>query len=225
MSDKISRKALLKQDDQFIEAGLDIGEWLEAHWRQVAKVGGAVLGIVVLLAAWTGWRGLEVRKAKGYLAEGLAKFAPDTGDSKPAEALPLFERAAAAAGGNAVGQVATFYRGKSLLDLGRAGEAIPLLEEVASKADDRGLADSARAVLAQAHEKAGNLDKAAVVLEELSRAKDALFPADEALLRLGKVRRLQGREADAKQAWQEIVTRFPQADAAGEARTLLSGAP
>ena len=227
MADRVSRKDLVKQEDQFMETAFDIGEWLEKHWKSVAVSLGAILVLVAAFGIWQAWSSSRLSEARDLLARGIAAYAPSeehTGAaSNPSAALPLFEKAAAIAGSRPIGQAAVVYRARVLLDLSRPADAAAALEPIVATPTDPALGAGAKALLARAYEKAGQQDKAATILQDLASAKDAIFPADEALLRLGKLRAAQGRAEDGKKAWQEILTRYPQGAAAAEARTLLSG--
>jgi predicted negative regulator of RcsB-dependent stress response len=224
MAQKITRKDL--KHDEFVEAGMDAGEWIEGHWRQVAGGAAAVLAVVLLFVGW-GWRNETLQARAGRLAaEGFALLAPPQSAAAsipdPAAAASKFEEAAAAAGGSPLGDVARTYRAVALFRAGRAAEAVPLLEGVAGSVDDPVLGGTARALLADALEASGNADRAAEVLRQLADAVEPAYPADMALLRLGEVRARQGRVEEARRIWQEVLSRHPESPASGQARLLLA---
>src|SRR5262245_46095293 len=132
---KITKKAM--QQDEFIEGVFDFGEWLEVHWRRVAIGLAAIVAAVLLGMAWNGIRQRSSEEANGLLASGLDAFAPEAGADgqfpapRYAEALPLFEQAAARGGSRDVGDVARLFRARTLLALKRGPEALPLLEGLA----------------------------------------------------------------------------------------------
>lgn len=223
MAQKITRKDL--KHDEFVEAGLDAGEWLEEHWRTVAAGAGAVLAVVLLFVVWNWWSENRQARAGRLAAEGFALLEPPRSGTvpaaDPAAAAAKFEEAATMAGGSPLGDVARTYRGVALLRAGRAAEAVPLLETVAGSVEDPVLGGTARALLADALEASGNSDRAAEVLRELADAADPVYPADLALLRLGEVRARQGRDDEARQAWEGVLSRFPESAASAQARERL----
>lgn len=224
MAQKITRKEL--KHDEFVEAGLDAGEWLEEHWRTVAAGAGAVLGVVLLFVGWNWWSENRQERAGRLAAAGFALLEPTqsgTGPAvDPAAAAAKFEEAATMAGGSPLGDVARTYRAVALLRAGRAAEAVPLLEAVSGSVEDPVLRGTARALLADALEASGNADRAAEVLTDLADATDPVYPSDLALLRLGEVRARQGRDDEARRAWQDVLSRYPESAASAQARQRLA---
>ncbi len=224
MAQKITRKAL--KHDEFVEAGLDAGEWLEEHWRAVAAGTGAVLAVVLLVVGWNWWSENRQARAGRIAAEGFALLEPAKsetgGGGDPVAASAKFEEAAKMAGRSPLGDVARTYRAVSLLRAGRAEEAVPLFEAVAGSTDDPVLRGTARALLADALEASGSADRAAEVLRELAEAPDPVYPPEIALVRLGDIRARQGRGEEARRAWQDVLTRYPESAASTEARQRLA---
>lgn len=224
---KISRKALLK-DDQLVEHAPDIVDWLETNKTVVIRSVAAVFAVAIAVGGWSLWSNHNRNAAASLLEQGLKAYHPAAapGANQPPapklqEALAAFEQAAERGGSSGVGIAASFYRASVLVDLARAAEAAPILEGVATSASTPSVAAAARALLATAYEKAGDADRAAAVLVQLSSDPDGVFPADAALMRLAALRERQGRAADAKQAYQDVLARFPEGSSAAEARAAL----
>jgi hypothetical protein len=72
-------------------------------------------------------------------------------------------------------------------------------------------------------EAAKNDDRAVAVLRDLSQRTKGGYPAELALLHLGKVLQRQGKAEEARRTWQDLMARYPQATEAAEARTLVEG--
>ena len=219
---KISKKEM--QQDEFIEKVFDLGEWLEVHWKRVAIVAGAAVALILVVFAWMNMREGTANEANNLLANGMNAYAPEApqgGTAPPpdyAAALPLFDQAAAKAGSQPVGLIAKLYKGRTLIALGRASEAVPVLESVASSRNAR-LVPQAKVALAQAASAAGDLERAATLLQEVGASTDGNYPPDAALMLLAGVRENQGRQADAKRIYDDIIARFPQGAFAADART------
>jgi len=224
---KLTKKSMAQ--DEFIEGVFDLGEWLEVHWRRVAVGLGAFIGVVLLGIAWGSMRDGAAEEANRLLGVGIDAFAPSPGADgqtpapRYAEALPLFEQAAATGSGR-IKDVAQLFRARTLLALGRAGDAVPLFEGM-TKNGHEGLAAEAKVSLAEALEATGNPDRAATLLQEVATpTKGASYPTDAALLLLGNLRDRQGKKDDAKRAYDDLIAKFPQSPFAAEAREKL-GAP
>jgi len=227
MATKITKKDLTQ--DEFLDTVFDLGEWVEKHWRTVLGAGIGLMAVGALIVGWSSWRESTSRDANRALAEGLAAFEPqaDASGKTPAPdyatALARFDDAASKAGGQAVGSVARLYRGRALIALGRASEAVPVLEGV-SQTGNPTLAALGKATLADALAASGNLDRAAALLTEMSAATGGAYPPDAALFALAGVRERQGKKAEARRAYQDLVSRFPQSPFAESAKKETGGA-
>lgn len=223
---KIKKKDI--QQDEFLDTVFDLGEWLEKNWRPVAAGSAAVVAVVLIGLGWMSWREADATEANRLLGQGLALYepAPDPTGKGPApdyaQALPLFEQAAAKGGSQVIGDVARFYRARTLMALGRAADGVPVLEAIA-RSSSPALAAQAKVSLAQALAASGNPDRAATLLAEIAAATDGAYPADAALAALAELQAKQGKKAEARKTYEEILTRFPQSPFAEEARRETGG--
>ncbi len=226
MAQKITRKNL--KQDKFIEATFDMGEWVEKHWKTVVTAVGAALVVVVVVALGVWWHQRSQAEVEQSLSRGLdligatqAGDAGNTGAARYGDALPLFEQAAKRGAGTGPGEVAAFYEGSTLLRLGRAREAVSALEGVVSKGRNAALVESARWLLAEALVAAGESDKAVALYRKIADEPAAIYPPDMALLQMGKVLSREGKAAEARQTWEDLLAKYPQSASAAEARALL----
>jgi tol-pal system protein YbgF len=104
---------------------------------------------------------------------------------------------------------------------GEQGQAVLDFEELIQTYPSDPLAASAQFRIGEAYYTARDFERAAT---EYRKAVD-LAPkgkdTPQALLRLGLAYRAQKREADARQAWNQLVRDFPDSDATEEARRAL----
>jgi tetratricopeptide (TPR) repeat protein len=218
---KISKKDM--QQDEFIETVFDFGDWLEAHWKRVAIGAGAVVAVILIGFGWFSLQESRTAEANEMLARGMKAFAPEAGvDGKGAApdyatALTLFGQAADKAGSQPVGLVASLYRGRTLIAMGRAVEAVPILDRIAASGNAR-LAAQAKVSLAEAASGTGDFERAASLLQDLAQSSSGAYPPDGALMLLARVREQQGKNGEAKKTYDELLARFPQSSFAGNAR-------
>src|SRR5580765_4646877 len=71
---RINRKEL--DQDEFLEKVFDLGEWLEANWKQAAGVAIGAVAVVLLGLGWNAWRGRTLNQANVALGQGLELYAP-----------------------------------------------------------------------------------------------------------------------------------------------------
>jgi len=217
---RINRKEL--GQDEFIEKVFDLGEWLETHWKEAAGAAVAVVAVVLLAVGWSAWRGRTLGQANAALGQGIDLYDPQaqadgtTPPPKMAEAHAAFEKAAKLAGSRPLGDVARYYDALALVALDRGAEALPTLEKLAE--GDGPISAQAKVSLANALAKKGDYDRAAALLQEVAGKTGAGFPPDAALSMLGSVRARQGRNEEARKAYEDLVSRYPASGLAQEAR-------
>jgi tetratricopeptide (TPR) repeat protein len=220
---RFSRKDL--KHDEFVETAVDIGQWLEDHWRSVATWGGAVVVVaaVVALVIWNNARTRE--QTRQILADGMSRYqqAETTAvgvDEELREALALFEEAAER--GGAAGEVARYYQAATLGRLGRVDEALPLLEQlVEAGLQQPTLAGSAQSLLASLYVETGQADRAIELLTRLADEIEPSFPADQALAQLARLHEDRGDVEEARRIWQRIIDEYPGTAGATEAGAAL----
>ena len=134
-----------------------------------------------------------------------------------------WQKAADLGGARPVGEVARYYRALALVALDKHAEATPILEEIAS--DGGPIAAQAKVSLANALAAKGDYDKAATLLHEVSTSTGSGFPPDAALAMLGALRARQGKNDEARKAYEDLLSRFPQSGHVPDARQRLSELP
>jgi tol-pal system protein YbgF len=106
---------------------------------------------------------------------------------------------------------------------GEHGQAVLDFDELVQTFPSDPLAAAAQFRIGEAYFAARDFERATV---EYRKAVD-LAPkgkdTPQALLRLGLAYRAQKREADARQAWNQLVRDFPDSEASEEARRALRG--
>lgn len=118
---------------------------------------------------------------------------------------------------------ALFDRAMQSWNKGEQGQAVLDFEELVQTFPSDPLAASAQFHIGEAYYTARDFERASVeyrkAVELAPKGKDT----PRALLRLGLAYRAQKREADARQAWNQLVRDFPESDATEEARRALRG--
>ena len=157
----------------------------------------------------------------------VAKAAPASEDPKPAAPAPRPKPApspaapATAAGSSSAR--ALYDRAMESWNRGEQGQAVVDFEELVQTYPSDPLVASAQFRIGEAYFAARDFERAAVVYKKAVDLAPKGKDAPQALLRLGLAYRAQKREADAKQAWTQLVRDFPDSDATEEARRALRG--
>jgi tetratricopeptide (TPR) repeat protein len=225
MARKITRKEL--KQDEFVEAAVDFGKWLEDNWPRVLRWVAAVAAVVLIVVAWTAYSRHKRTEAELRLSSLLADYdrQETEGFEDPAELETLLadldEVADAASGSPAA--VAHLYRGSALYQLERYDEAEAELQDAISDADKRGtLYPTANAVLANVYEAMGRVDEAVALLDGLLDEAVPSVPQDQLLLQTGLIYERAGRSEEARERLQRVTDEYANTAAAGEARRLLT---
>jgi TolA-binding protein len=225
MARRLTRKELLKHDE-VLDAAVDAGHWLEAHWKTLAvAVAVAVLAFFSAIA----WRSLSTQReerAADRLAGAIAEFArlesAGFGDRTALESTrATFQEVADDTAGIA-GLTARYYQGTVSFHLGSFDEAAVTLEQVArDDAAPATLRASAQGMLARARLAAGRTDDAIAALQALVDDVAGVAPAPQVLQRIARLQAEAGRMDEARATWQRIVDEFPSNPAAETAREQL----
>ncbi len=223
MSDKKSRKELLKQQDAFVTAAADSAAWLKGHRALV------LLSVVGLLVVSVGlWSIVEYFDSRDRKASLLYSQALEVGDAEvtanplaPSEAKPgvqtfaskeeklkaerdAFAKVVAAAPGSGVANLARFYVADLDSKVGEADKALASFEELAGKlsADDN-LYFLAIERAAYLREQKGDLDGAIAAWQHLAGGGKRFY-ADHALYNLARLYNVKGDVPKAR----ELLGRF-----------------
>jgi tol-pal system protein YbgF len=174
-------------------------------------------------------------EGKAASTTGKAPSADAKAPSPEAKAAPAEPRAASPAPGaprpsrpgvptpGPVSARALFDRAMESWNKGEHGQAVLDFDELVQTFPSDPLAAAAQFRIGEAYFAARDFERATV---EYRKAVD-LAPkgkdTPQALLRLGLAYRAQKREADARQAWNQLVRDFPDSEASEEARRALRG--
>jgi tetratricopeptide (TPR) repeat protein len=227
MAQRISRKQI--KQDEFLDAAADAGHWLERHWRELVKWGGAVAVIALLVVGWRAWTTHRTGRGSELLASGIEKYAraEEAGYANSADlegALSSFREAKDLLGDEDGGRTARYYEGAVLFRLKRFDEARAALESIGPPRAD--LADTVgvmgQALLADVLLAEGQPDRALAVLTQLLDGKNAAVPRDQVLLDAARIELGSGAGEAARAHLQQLVDEFPRSPFVPEARRLLT---
>lgn len=225
MARKITRKEL--KQDEFVEAAVDFGKWLEDNWSKVLRWAGVVAVLAVTVLAWTAYARHNRQQAELRLSGILTEYdrleSQGFADRAALESVMAELDDVAKSGGGPTVAVARLYRGTALFQLGRNEEAEKEIRAAIARSDKRGtLYATANAVLANVLEAEGRTDDAVAVLEGLLGEPDSQVPKDQTLLQIGMIYDRAGRSEEARDYWERVTDEYANSMAAGEARSLLT---
>jgi tol-pal system protein YbgF len=156
-------------------------------------------------------------------ATRVAKTAPPGTDDRTPPPRPA--KSGTPAGPASVGSLsarALFDRGMDSWNRGERGQAVLDFEELIQTYPSDPLAASAQFRVGEAYYAARDFERAALEYRKAVSLAPKGKDTPQALLRLGLAYRAQKKEADARQAWNQLIRDFPDSDATEEARRALT---
>lgn len=220
MARKITQKEL--KHDEFVEAGLDFGHWIEEHWQTAAKwLAVGLLAVVAFLAALS-WSHRAQAKARVALASAIDRYdeAQSVQFADRAELESIIDELARIDSGDA-GMISSFYRGSAYFQLGRFDDARSALSPVAASGSGGTLGATAGLMLARTEWAAGNHDEAMEIIDRMIADATCGIPGSQLLVESGRLLAERGETASARERWQRVIDEFPDSAAAVDARRLV----
>ncbi len=191
---------------------LQIESWVE---REKKKVLYGVGLVVVLVLAYVGYRQLYLRPRaeeaaelfmypERYLLMDSLELALEGDGTNPG-----FRYIAEEYDGTGPGEVAQYYTGRILLELGRAEEAIPYLEDADLSREGKYLEQLRYLLLGDAYAEAGDYEQARSYYEEaVSFDNELVTPF--ALWKTALFLEYQGDLEGARVLWERLLREYPQ---------------
>lgn len=212
--EKVDRKRLLKEPDEFISTSMRAMSWLRRNSRWVTA--GAVLAVVCGVAVW-GWKVYNDRReaqaqqlhSQAYSLYARALDEADTGASQDlmGKSVERFQAVMKQFPDTRAGWMARLYKGRASYALGRFGEAVEDFEAALASVpsgDDgtmRGLALQGLGLALQAK---GDWERAAEAFQSLKEAAGGSF-GRMADLELARCYEKMGKPKEALSVYQSLL--------------------
>lgn len=211
-------------------------DWMSLHGKRtaIAVVGG--LALLAIIGGALAWRSNSRERAGAALAEAVtisqaeiieAGDLPKPGtfkseDERTEAAVKKLREVAQQYPKTDAGNAARFRAATMLITYGKVAEAEQLFREVIE--NDNGVhARMARMALAELQVQGGKFDEAIAAYRELTAGTESDLPMDALLMQLGRAYELAGKRAEAMQAYQRVVTEFPDSAYAADAQKAADG--
>ncbi len=224
---KISRKELLKTEDEFITRSTRLLQFIIAHKLQISYAIGGLLALVIL---FSGYRYISVKgenKATALMDQGVKKYqtalAAD-GAVKAYQAVQddfklLLEKYA----GKKSGKLARITFANMCLDAGEYDRAIALFQRALEDfAEDLSLKGLILSGLAYAHAGKKDFSSALAYFENIVADPEAILK-DEALFNLARIYETLGKTDKSREVYTKIVKEYKNSIYFAMAEEKLAG--
>jgi hypothetical protein len=238
---KRSERHRLKENElshAFSEASVRLAE----NRRKYGTLAVAVLAVLLGAVGYWAWTTRRESHARERLTEAItimqsAVDEPKAGAKPPQSpvsyptmqargeaALPKFTEVFDSYPSTEAGIAARYYAASTLVLLGRPAEAVTRYQEVVDRAGAKSFyGRMARLGLIEASVLTKQFDQAVTTAQSLvNDTTDDTIPRDALLMELGRAYAAAGKRAEAKEAFDKVITEFPDSPYLDEAKQLLS---
>jgi predicted negative regulator of RcsB-dependent stress response len=211
---KITRKELLKKDDEFISLSARAFQYLAAHLQQIKRIGYGVMIILIIIIGIAFYYRYLNKKALAAYNEAYASLASDASgelsEEAAGKAIVGFEELIEKYGSTKMATLAIPQLASLKFGQGKYDEAISLYQTYLEKEEPGSLYHlMAYFGLAAAYEAKGEYQSAIENLEKIVEGENS-FLQEEALFSLGRVYALSGQQDKAQKTFTEFVNRFKE---------------
>ena len=226
----------------------EINEWVQPRTKEITTAIVVVIVAAVAVFGFFTWRNRTSSEGQDLLAQAMVVLntavVPVEANTQPGQApaaasitatgtfsteeqklnaaVPKLRAAADAYPDSAAGIQARYHLAAALSALGKQKDAITQFDNVIKRAG----ADSLYGRMAQlgkadAQQQGGDIDGAIASWEALQNKKDSNIPADAILMQIARAYQSKGNTAKARDAFNNIVTNYPDSPYVQDARKEL----
>jgi len=209
---KITRKELLKNEDELISLSARASQYILAHAKTIKYLlyGLAIIAIIVLGGSLY-YKHLNKKALAAYNTAYKAlvgNASPETSEEDLQKSIEEFERLIKDYGWTKMATLAIPQLAYLKFDQGKFDEAISLYQTYLEKEKSNIIYRSmAYFGLAAAYEARGNYQSAINALEQVSKGKND-FLKEEALFSMGRLYELSGQTKRSQEVFKEFIGRF-----------------
>ena len=209
---RVTRKQLLKEQDEFLTFSGRAALFVREHSQQFKYLGGAIAAALIIYLGITTVMGYINKKGQNAYNMAYYNLAQNVDLNSESEDLKqsvdLFQKVIDDYGFSKVSRLALPELAYLKMVEEKYDEAIPLYQEFSSKlADNIPYQSLARIALAACYEAKGEFERAIEILKQVTAGPEDLFK-EQAMLSLARVYRLADQEDKSKEILKEFVEEF-----------------
>jgi len=220
--EKISRKKLLQEPDEFLSLSQRVWMWVHGHREKTGMVAGGVVVVVLLAVGVKSYVDRSGGQRSTAVAAAVARYTQAPGGAIPADLRQELSALADRYAGSPEGAVARFFQAGALVAAGETETARQLYTTLAGlTAEHDNLALLARQSLAYLDLAGGAVDSALTAFQDLLKMQDGAVARAQIMLEIAAIHEKQGRAAEARRVYQDLLASHPDGSWAGTARDRL----
>jgi tetratricopeptide (TPR) repeat protein len=209
---KITRKELLKKEDEFTSLSARVSQYIVAHARTIRYLlyGLAIIGIIVL-GGTLYYKHLNKQALAAYNTAYKALVggsSPETSEKNLQKSIEEFDRVIKDYGSTKMATLAIPQLAYLKFDQGKYDEAISLYQSYLEKEKSNTIYRSMSYFgLAAAYEAKGDYQSAITALEHVTKGQND-FLEEEALFSLGRMYELSGQTKKSQEVFKQFIGQF-----------------
>ena len=221
-SEKISRKKLLQEPDEFLSLSQKIWLWVHENRDKAGMIAGGIAAAVLLAVGGKAYGERAVGKRSTAVAAAVARYTQAPGGAIPADLRQELATLADRYAGSPEGAVARFFQAGALAAAGETEKARQIYTTLAAPGAQQGdLSLPARQSLAYLDLAGGSVDAALAAFQELLKVQGGAIARAQIMLEIAAIHEKQGRAAEARRVYQEILSAHPEGSWAATAKDRL----
>jgi tetratricopeptide (TPR) repeat protein len=208
--EKISRKKLLQEPDEFLSRSQQAWVWVHGNQRLAGIVTGAIVVALLLAVGIKGYVERSREKRADAVAEAVGKYTQAAGGAIPAELRHEMAGLADRYAGSNEGAVARYFQAGAMAAAGEKEQARQIYTSLSVPGATSGdLAVLSRVALAYLDHAGGAADAALKAFQELLKIEGAAVPRAQIMMDIASIHEQQGRAAEARRAYEELLAEHP----------------
>ena len=220
--EKISRKKLLNEPDEFISTSQQVWLWVHEHRSGAGAIAGGILGAILVVLLAKAYVDSSREKRAEAVAAAVTRYGQAAAGKVPADLAQEFSGLAKKYAGSDEGAVARYFEAGALAAAGEAEKARQIYRELAAAGGKHAdLATLSGVALAYLELAQGGQDAALAAFQSLLAGKDTALPRAQIMLEIALIHETRGKTAEALQVYREIAAAHPDGSWAEKVKERL----
>jgi len=220
--EKISRKKLLQEPDEFLSGSQKIWLWVHENREKAGMIAGGIVVTVLLMVGVKTYVDRSSGQRSNAVAAAVARYTKASGGAIPAELRQELATLGDRYAGSPEGAVARFFQAGAHAAAGETEKARQVYTALAASGQQQGdLALLARQSLAYLDLAGGAFDAALTGFQEVLKTTDRAVARAPIKLEIAAIHEKQGRAAEARRLYQDILAEHPDGSWAATAKDRL----
>ena len=220
--EKISRKKLLQEPDEFLSLSQQVWLWVHENRDKSAMIAGGIVVAVLLAVGVKAYVDRSHGQRSNSVAEAVARYTQAPAGAIPAELRHDLAALADRYAGSPEGAVARYFQAGALASAGETAKAREIYTTLAAPGAKQGdLSLLARQSLAYLDLAGGSVDAALSAFQELLKAQGGAVARAQILMEIAAIHEKQGRAAEARRVYQQILAEHPDGSWTAAAKDRL----